>query len=112
MDEAQHGFREMGKHFTHKRCKLCFRFRRNYGIIHGVAPFWVVDFGAGYYTLKSPREGRLFLLNVAQMPAKAQQFPKMGKLQANTHLTVRAKHGRIFTKFPQGLCAGALVALG
>ena len=31
--------------------------------------------------LKSSREGRLFLLNVAQMPAKTQQFPKMGKLQ-------------------------------
>jgi hypothetical protein len=27
----------MGKHFAHETCELGFRFRRDYGIIHGAA---------------------------------------------------------------------------
>jgi len=35
---------------------LLFRFRGDYGIIHGVAPFWLVGFASRYYT-EDRREG-------------------------------------------------------
>ena len=55
-DEPRLRLREMGKNFTHEVVVLLFRFCGDYGIIHGVAPFWLVGFASRYYT-EDRREG-------------------------------------------------------
>ena len=55
-DEPSLRLRKMGKNSTQKVVVPLFRFRGDYGIIHGVAPFWLVGFASRYYT-EDRREG-------------------------------------------------------
>jgi hypothetical protein len=50
----------MGKNFTQEIFVLLFRFRGNYGIIHGVAPFGLVVFSSRYYTEDQRKGATLF----------------------------------------------------